>query len=307
MESMREEEYIPTVLIVDDMAANIAILSDLLQSSYKIKIAKSGQRALEIAKSKEKPDLILLDIEMPQMSGYDVCKILKSSSETRNIPIIFVTAKNDTTDEEYGLNLGAIDYIKKPFHPAIIKIRVKNHMDLKLKSDKLEELSMIDSLTNIPNRRFFNETFEKKYREILRDKRSLALIMIDVDFFKLYNDNYGHWQGDECLRKVAQTLRKNLKRPTDTVSRYGGEEFVVLLKDIDRDGAKKVVQSLIDAVANLKIEHKYSTAAEFVTISAGLSIKESDEDISKEDLLKIADNELYRAKESGRNKFCAEL
>lgn len=303
---MREEEYIPTVLIVDDMAANIAILSDLLQSSYKIKIAKSGQRALEIAKSKEKPDLILLDIEMPQMSGYDVCKILKSSSETRNIPIIFVTAKNDTMDEEYGLNLGAIDYIKKPFHPAIIKIRVKNHMDLKLKSDKLEELSMIDSLTNIPNRRFFNENFEKKYREILRDKKSLALIMIDVDFFKLYNDNYGHWQGDECLRKVAQTLRKNLKRPTDTVSRYGGEEFVVLLKDIDSDGAKKVVQSLIDAVANLKIEHKYSTVSEFITISAGLSIKESDEDISKEDFLKIADNELYRAKESGRNKFCTK-
>ncbi|MDX9756648.1 MAG: diguanylate cyclase [Sulfurimonas sp.] len=303
---MREEEYIPTVLIVDDMAANIAILSDLLQNNYKIKIAKSGQRALEIARGTEKPDLILLDIEMPQMSGYDVCKILKSSSETRNIPIIFVTAKNDTTDEEYGLNLGAIDYIKKPFHPAIIKIRVKNHMDLKLKSDKLEELSMIDSLTNIPNRRFFNENFEKKYREILRDKKSLALIMIDVDFFKLYNDNYGHWQGDECLRKVAQTLRKNLKRPTDTVSRYGGEEFVVLLKDIDRDGAKKVVQSLIDAVANLKIEHKYSTVAEFVTISAGLSIKESDEDISKEDFLKIADDELYRAKESGRNKFCAK-
>ena len=303
---MREEEYIPTVLIVDDMAANIAILSDLLQNSYKIKIAKSGQRALEIAKSKEKPDLILLDIEMPQMSGYDVCNILKSSSETRNIPIIFVTAKNDTMDEEYGLNLGAIDYIKKPFHPAIIKIRVKNHMDLKLKSDKLEELSMIDSLTNIPNRRFFNENFEKKYREILRDKKSLALVMIDVDFFKLYNDNYGHWQGDECLRKVAQTLRKNLKRPTDTVSRYGGEEFVVLLKDIDSDGAKKVVQSLIDAVANLKIEHKYSTVAEFVTISAGLSIKESDEDISKEDFLKTADDELYRAKESGRNKFCAK-
>src|SRR3989339_29483 len=303
---MREEEYIPTVLIVDDMAANIAILSDLLQNSYKIKIAKSGQRALEIAKSKEKPDLILLDIEMPQMNGYDVCNILKSSSETRNIPIIFVTAKNDTMDEEYGLNLGAIDYIKKPFHPAIIKIRVKNHMDLKLKSDKLEELSMIDSLTNIPNRRFFNENFEKKYREILRDKKSLALIMIDVDFFKLYNRSEEHWQGDECLRKVAQTLRKNLKRPTDTVSRYGGEEFVVLLKDIDRDGAKKVVQSLIDAVANLKIEHKYSTVAEFVTISAGLSIKESDEDISKEDFLKIADDELYRAKESGRNKFCAK-
>jgi len=304
---MREEEYIPTVLIVDDMAANIAILSDLLQSSYKIKIAKNGQRALEIAKSKEKPDLILLDIEMPQMSGYDVCKILKSSSETRNIPIIFVTAKNDTMDEEYGLNLGAIDYIKKPFHPAIIKIRVKNHMDLKLKSNKLEEISMCDSLTGVSNRRFFNETFEKKHKEILRDKRSLALIMIDVDFFKLYNDNYGHWQGDECLTKVAQTLRKNLKRPTDTVSRYGGEEFVVLLKDIDKEGAKKVAKTLIDAVANLKIAHKYSTAADIVTISAGIAIKESHEDISKEELLKMADNELYRAKESGRNRFCAKF
>lgn len=301
------EEYIPTVLIVDDMAANIAILSDLLQSDYKIKIAKNGQRALEIAHGDEKPDLILLDIEMPQMSGYDVCKALKSSSDTKNIPVIFVTAKNDTSDEEYGLNLGAIDYIKKPFHPAIIKIRVKNHIDLKLKSDKLEDLSMCDSLTNIPNRRFFNETFEKRYREIQRDKRDLALIMIDIDFFKLYNDNYGHWQGDECLRKVAQALRKTLKRPTDSISRYGGEEFVVLLKDIDKEGAKIVAQSLVDAVADLKLEHKFSKAADFVTISAGVAIKESEEEISKEDLITKADKQLYRAKESGRNRFCSDF
>ena len=301
------EEYIPTVLIVDDMAANIAILSDLLQSDYKIKIAKNGQRALDIAHGDEKPDLILLDIEMPHMSGYDVCEALKSSSDTKSIPVIFVTAKNDTSDEEYGLNLGAIDYIKKPFHPAIIKIRVKNHIDLKLKSDKLEDLSMCDSLTNIPNRRFFNETFEKKYKEIQRDKKDLALIMIDIDFFKRYNDNYGHWQGDECLRKVAQALRKTLKRPTDSISRYGGEEFVVLLKDIDKEGTKIVARSLVDAVADLKLEHKFSKAADFVTISAGVALKESEEEISKEDLITKADKQLYRAKESGRNRFCSDF
>lgn len=304
---MRENDYIPTILIVDDMAANIAILSDLLQNSYKIKIAKNGQRALDIARGKEKPDLILLDIEMPQMSGYEVCKKLKDSSDTRNIPIIFVTAKNDTTDEEYGLKLGAIDYIKKPFHPAIIKIRVRNHINLKLKSDKLEELSMCDSLTGIPNRRYFDETLEKKHREVLRDKKSLAVIMIDIDFFKLYNDNYGHWKGDECLARVATTLRKTLKRPTDTVSRYGGEEFVILLKDIDKDGAKKVAESLVNAIAELKIPHEYSPVTNFVTISAGVAIKEESEPISKEELLKIADNALYRAKESGRNRFCAEF
>ncbi len=298
-------EYIPTILIVDDISANIAILSDLLQDSYKIKVAKNGQKAIDIANSKEKPDLILLDIEMPQMSGYDVCKILTGSAQTRNIPIIFVTAKDDVADEEYGLNLGAIDYIRKPFHPPIIKIRVKNHLELKLKSNRLEELSMRDSLTDIPNRRFFDETFEKEYKEILRDKKNIALIMIDVDFFKLYNDNYGHWEGDSCLKKVAQTLRRNLKRPSDIISRYGGEEFVVLLKDIDKEGAKRVAQSLVDAVANIKLTHEYSSASKFVTISAGVSINEGSKDISKEDLLKMADENLYEAKESGRNRFCA--
>jgi len=287
------------------MATNIAILSDLLKDSYKIKVANSGQRALDLARAKEKPDLILLDIEMPQINGYAVCKELKSSSDTIDIPIIFVTAKNSAQDEEYGLNLGAIDYIKKPFHSAIIKIRIKNHLTLKIKSKKLEELSMCDSLTGISNRRFFNEILEKKYKETLRDAKSLAVIMIDIDYFKLYNDNYGHWMGDECLTKVALALKKTIKRPTDVVARYGGEEFVVLLKNIDKNGVQKVAQSLIDAVSNLKIAHEHSLVSKYVTISAGVSIKDEDSDISKDELLKEADNELYRAKDSGRNRFCA--
>lgn len=304
---MINDNYTPTLLIVDDIPANISILSDMLKESYIVKVANSGQRALELSRAKEKPDLILLDIEMPTMSGYDVCKKLKSSQETKEIPIIFVTAKDNVKDEEYGLKLGAIDYIKKPFHPAIIKIRVKNHITLKLKSDKLEELSMHDSLTGIANRRFFDESFEKKYAQAIREKKSIGLIMIDIDYFKLYNDNYGHYVGDECLIKVAQALKETLRRPSDIVCRYGGEEFVVLLFDIGKDGINKVGKSLVDAVSALKIEHKHSLVLPYVTISAGAAIKEASRDTSMQELLKESDDELYLAKKSGRNRFCAKF
>lgn len=304
---MTEENYIPTILIVDDMAANIAILSDLLKGSYKVKVANSGKKALELARAKEKPDLILLDIEMPHMNGYDVCRELKSSSNTKDIPIIFVSAKTSADDEEYGLNLGAIDYIKKPFHPAIIKIRVKNHIELKLKSSKLEELSMCDSLTGISNRRFFEEAYEKTYKEIQREDGTLSVIMIDIDYFKPYNDNYGHWQGDVALTKVARTLKKSMKRPTDVIARYGGEEFVVVLKNCEKEGAKKMANSLVEAIRELKLEHKHSLASNVVTISAGVSFREKVSNLTKEELLKEADEQLYRAKESGRDRYCASF
>lgn len=303
MEAMKRTNEKPTILIVDDMGTNIAILSDLLQDDYKIKIAKSGQKALEIAKGSEKPDLILLDIEMPEMNGYEVCKELKNSPLTNNIPVIFVTARNDVKDEEYGLNIGAVDYISKPFHPTIVKIRVKNHINLKLKSDWLEELSMVDGLTHIPNRRYFDEMYEKKYKEVVRDTKTLAVLMIDVDYFKRYNDHYGHGKGDECLIKIAGALKNTLKRPTDIVARYGGEEFVVLLQDIDKIGAINVAESLIKAVSDLGLVHEYSSASDHVTISAGMVFKAAEENLCQEELLKQADDALYRAKESGRNKL----
>lgn len=303
METMRAVESKPTILIVDDRATNIAILSDLLQDDYKIKVAKSGQKALEIAKGKEKPDLILLDIEMPEMNGYEVCKELKNNSSTNNIPVIFVTARTDVKDEEYGLNLGAVDYISKPFHPTIVKIRVKNHIALKLKSDWLEELSMYDGLTHIPNRRYFDEVYEKKYKETMRDKKTLAVLMLDVDYFKLYNDHYGHGKGDECLIKIAGALRMTLKRPSDMVARYGGEEFVLLLQDIDIEGATKVAESLVEAVGELGILHEYSSVCDHVTVSVGLGFKEKESSVSKEELIKCADDALYLAKERGRNRI----
>jgi len=293
----------PTILVVDDMTTTLLLIHDLLKDTYEVKIAKSGTKALEILESPNDIDLILLDIEMPDINGYDVCKRIKNNETIKNIPIIFITGRTSQEDEEYGLNLGAIDYITKPFNKAIVKLRIKNYLDLKIKNDMLEKLSMYDGLTNIRNRRFFDETFEKTFNEIKRDKKSLAVLMIDIDFFKPYNDNYGHGQGDETLRKVAKALEKTIKRASDFVARYGGEEFVILLKDINKDGVEAVANNLLNAVRELKITHEFSKIENYVTISIGASFYNSSSDITKLELLLKADETLYSVKNSGRNNF----
>ena len=293
----------PTILVVDDMTTTLLLLHDLLKDTYEVKIAKSGTKALEILESPNDIDLILLDIEMPDINGYDVCKRIKNNETIKNIPIIFITGRTSQEDEEYGLNLGAIDYITKPFNKAIVKLRIKNYLDLKIKNDMLEKLSMYDGLTNIKNRRFFDETFEKTFSEIKRDKKSLAVLMIDIDFFKPYNDNYGHGQGDETLRKVAKALEKTIKRASDFVARYGGEEFVILLKDINKDGVEAVANNLLNAIRELKITHEFSKIENYVTVSIGVSYYNSSSDITKLELLLKADETLYNVKNSGRNNF----
>lgn len=293
----------PTVLIVDDMTTNLLILSDLLKDEYQIKIAKNGQKALDIVHSSDEVDIILLDIMMPDIDGYEVCRQLKSNPKTKNIPIIFVTAKDNDEDEEYGLNLGAIDYITKPFNKAIVKLRIKNHLELKLKSDLLEELSMYDGLTHIPNRRFFDEVFQSTYKEVKRENKSLAVLMIDIDFFKLYNDNYGHGKGDEALKKVAQALQITLKRPTDLVARYGGEEFVILLKDISEENVKKIALNLLQSIRELQISHEYSKVEQIITISIGVAYKTASSLINKIELLICADEALYDVKRTSRNSY----
>ncbi|WP_235826965.1 GGDEF domain-containing response regulator [Aliarcobacter vitoriensis] len=293
----------PTILIVDDMTTNLLLLSDLLQDEYEIKIAKGGTKALEILDAPNKIDLVLLDIEMPDINGYEVCKKLKNNSKTKNLPIVFVTAKNSEEDEEFALNLGAIDYITKPFNKAIVKLRLKNHINLKLKTDLLEQLSMYDGLTNIRNRRFFDEAFEKIFLETKREKSTLAVLMIDIDFFKLYNDNYGHGKGDEALKKVAFALQSTIKRPSDLVARYGGEEFIIVLKDINKEGLKTVANNLLQAVRDLKITHNFSKVEKFITVSIGISYYSSNFDIMRLELLVKADEALYKVKNSGRNNF----
>jgi diguanylate cyclase (GGDEF)-like protein len=289
------------ILIVDDAPDNIQIINAILEEDYEIFFATSGKQAIEIAFS-ENPDLILLDIMMPDMDGYEVCRKLKSYKQFHHIPIIFLTAMNDTENEAKGLKLGAIDYITKPFNPAIVEVRIKNHLELKRQRDILQNLSSRDGLTGIANRRRFDEFLDQEWQRAKRKKTPLSLIMMDVDHFKQYNDNSGHLAGDDCLKQIASTLDNQLKRPTDLVARYGGEEFVSILPDTDNEGALHIAKRFRESIAELKIPHSNSSAADHVTISLGVATITPSPLFSKEDLIKVADKSLYEAKAAGRNQ-----
>lgn len=302
---MTSEAYRPLILIVDDTPANIQVLAETLRGDYRIKVATSGLAALEVIRAKGgKPDLILLDVMMAGMDGYEVCRRLKENPDTQGIPVIFVTAKGKFDDEEYGLNLGAMDYIAKPFHPAVVKARVRNHINLKMKTDLLESLAHIDGLTGIPNRRRLDEALEQEWKRGLRHATPLAMVMADVDCFKAYNDHYGHGAGDECLKAVARALSAALGRPADIVARYGGEEFVAIMPDTDAAGARLLAQRWHDNVAAMALPHACSGAADHVTVSVGYASLTPAVDQLPQDLLGMADKMLYQAKQDGRDRIC---
>lgn len=289
------------VLIVDDSPTSLKVLGELLKADYAVYVATSGKAALEKAVA-DPPDLILLDIIMSDLDGYEVCRRLKAEESTKDIPVIFITAKSEEDDEVRGLALGAVDYITKPFRLPIVKARVQTHLELKRKTDILESISSKDGLTGIFNRRQFDTVFTVEWKRALRNKRPLAVIMIDIDCFKLYNDNYGHQAGDECLKAVARTLSDTLQRASDFVARYGGEEFVVILPETDPDTAFFIGKKLRSSVAALKIEHSFSTVAPYVTVSVGVASAVPALDMDSQTLLELADNALYEAKQSGRNR-----
>lgn len=292
------------VLIVDDEPTNVRALAELLRGDYRIQVATNGAKTLELAAAPTPPDLILLDIEMPDLSGFEVCRRLKNDERTSAIPVIFVTARNRVEDEELGFNLGAVDYIAKPFFPTIVRARVRNHVNLKIKTDLLEKLSLRDGLTDIPNRRSFNDRFAEEWARGTRKQEPLSLAMMDIDHFKRFNDRFGHGAGDECLRRVARALAGVLARPADFVARYGGEEFVVLLPDTQPPGALTVAGQLRQAVEDLAIPHADGTSFPVVTLSIGLATRGVGDAISAEQLLKAADQALYAAKAGGRNRVC---
>ena len=295
----------PLVLIVDDQISNIKLLSAILGDDYRIRVATNGLDALKLAEAAPQPDLILLDIMMPDMDGYETCRRLKSNSVTQNIPVIFVTALSSEADEERGLNLGAIDYITKPLSAPVVRARVRNHAVLKRKADLLESLAHIDSLTGIANRRRLDHALALEWRRCLRADESLALLMIDIDAFKAYNDHYGHGRGDLCLTKVAGTLAAGLQRPADLVARYGGEEFAVLLPDTDLVAAALIGERLRQQIEAKRIRHAQGQRHEFVTISVGCAALPPTDALKTQDLIGIADRNLYTAKNTGRNRVCA--
>lgn len=290
------------ILIVDDEKVNCNVLVSLLDE-YDTTVAKNGEQALDRALSTPEPDLILLDVMMPEINGYEVCQRLKADDRTKNIPIIFITVKATEAEETKGLKLGAVDYISKPFSPAIVLARVSNHMELKRQRDLLEHLNITDALTGIPNRRRFDISLEHEWQAAVRMGGELSILMIDIDHFKPYNDIYGHAAGDDCLMKVAKRLDCVCGREIDLLTRYGGEEFAAILPGTDIKGAMTIAEAMRDAVSELNIPHEGSSTAEHVTISLGVSSGNKNNTNDAPSLLKQADEALYKVKENGRNNF----
>lgn len=272
----------------------------MLQPDYEVLFATSGQEALELA-VKTRPDLILLDILMPEMNGHEVCRRLKADLVTRDIPIIFVTALAAADNEEKGLKLGAIDYIVKPFSPSVLKARIANHLELKRYRDLLADLVWIDGLTGVRNRRYFDECFPREFRRAWRAQTALSLILMDVDYFRQYNDSYGHLAGDDCLKTIAQTLTSSLRRPADVVFRYDGEEFACLLPDTEVDGARALAEKMLARMRELAIRHKDSPH-HIATLSMGLATLRPSREQQIADLVDLAEQALQRAKTLGRNR-----
>jgi diguanylate cyclase (GGDEF)-like protein len=296
----------PRLLIVDDQPINIQTLYQVFSADHQVFMATGGAQALVLCESKL-PDLVLLDVEMPDMDGYEVCSRLKANPLTRDIPVIFITGHSDEAAETHGLDVGAVDFISKPINPKIVRARVKNHLTLKAQSDLLRDWVYIDGLTGVKNRRYFDEHINAEWGRALRNNSLLSVIMLDVDFFKRYNDCYGHLSGDDCLRQVANVFKRRIHRSMDFVARYGGEEFVCLLPDSNFEGAMQLAEQLRQDVFALQIPHAESLLAPFVTVSLGVSTKQENMGGTSDALLMLADAQLYQAKEQGRNRVCGQL
>lgn len=290
------------ILVLDDYAPNLKALEFVLEPHYEVVCFNSPVAAWEWLENRE-VDLILLDILMPDISGYEFKSRLHRSERLRDVPVIFMSALDEASDESKGLSLGAVDYITKPFSFDVVLARVArqlSHFGLKR---QLERLSLTDDLTGLPNRRYFDSFAKTALRAAQRAGLPLTVAMLDIDLFKTFNDTYGHVAGDECLANVAGALRDVIHRETDCVARYGGEEFACLLYDTDAEGAKNLAMRLLQAVRNLCIPH-IGANADRVTVSVGLHVTEQWQDLTDlKQLLDQADRCLYRAKGQGRNSF----
>lgn len=248
---------LPTVLIVDDERLNRSMLAELLSPHYRVLLAKDGPGALVIAQREaHRLQLILLDLAMPGMNGYEVLGALRAQERTAHIAVIFITGQSNAQAEEYGLRLGAADYVSKPIRPAVVEVRVRNQIRLALQRQALERLAMVDGLTGLANRRHFDDMLERSHRRSLRTGESVGLALIDIDHFKQYNDCYGHVQGDEALKAVAATLQRHARRPYDLAARFGGEEFALILPG--ESDAQVMAENFRQEVLRLSIAHAAS-------------------------------------------------
>ena len=328
-----------TILIVDDIPTNLQVLTLMLkEQGYQVRNALNGAMALMVC-DREPPDLIILDIMMPQMNGYQLCQQLKNSPMTAAIPIIFISALDRTSDKIMGFQVGGADYITKPFQAEEVLVRVKYQLLLQDMQDQLQQQNLLlekqnvqlqdeikrrkrieialaqanrkfrqlasqDGLTGIANRRHFDRYLRQEWHRAIREHQHISLILCDVDCFKFYNDSYGHPAGDICLIKIAEAINQSIKRPADLVSRYGGEEFAVILPNTELAGAVQVAEKIQKQVRSLKIPHNTSIVDQYITLSMGIHSLSPPLESPAIDLLNATDQALYQAKQTGRNRYC---
>lgn len=321
------------ILIVDDTPENLTVLRQMLtEHGYRVRPALSGDIALKAVQA-DIPSLILLDIMMPGMDGFEVCRKLKSEAGTRDIPVLFISALNEMEDKVKGFQVGGVDYITKPFNTGEVLARVKTHLTLRnmqikiqeqnkrlldeieerkraenaleVANGELERLASVDGLTRIANRRQYDSYLLREWKRMAREQAPIAFILCDIDYFKLYNDAYGHMAGDKCLQQVAQGIRRAVKRPADLVARYGGEEFAVILTNTDIDGAVKVAEDVRKEIGNLKMPHVQSEVGRYVSLSMGVGSTVPGRSDGPEAFVNDVDQVLYQAKEAGRDRIAA--
>lgn len=292
----------PIILIVDDEVSNIEIMNAVLEDDYEVCFSTSGQQALDTARAAQ-PDLVLLDVLMPGIDGFEVCRQLKEDALLADIPVIFTTGLGDTEDEMRGLSLGAIDYVTKPIQPAILRARVSNHVELKRLRDQLASMAVTDALTGLSNRRHMEQSLQKETARLGRTGDWLSVIMLDIDFFKQFNDTYGHPAGDRCITMVASALNRAVKRASDLSARYGGEEFACILPGADPHAAELVAQEIFLQVQSLNIPHAGSQVSPFITVSIGAASARCLPGRTAEQWVAEADRQLYRSKQTGRNRI----
>jgi len=297
------------ILLVEDSATlRFAMRNYIIDAGHEPFIARSGEEALQLLENTP-VDMIIMDVEMPGLNGFETTRLIREWLAGHWIPIIFVTGLNEDENYREGIEAGGDDYLIKPVSYMIIKAKIRameriaemrdqlNHLNA-----ELEALSQLDSLTQIYNRRTFNELAQQQWALAKRHQQPISALMIDIDHFKLFNDHYGHPAGDACLKKVTQAIRSCLQRSADIFGRYGGEEFIVLLPDTDATGTMRVAQAISNAIENMQIRHDVSPSSTWVTASIGgaTCLRTTGHDL--EELIKNADRALYKAKRAGRNR-----
>lgn len=330
MTEKEEPSKIGTILVVDDRPDNIELLTVILTlQGYDIEQTDRGSLAIESATVRP-PEIILLDVGLPDMHGFEVCQKLQAEPNTKDIPIIIISAFDETELKIKAFEYGASDYITKPFQIEEVIARINSQLqisrlksELKAKNARLErellkrklaekklidlnqqlgKLAAIDGLTQVANRRIFDGVLAREWQRGRREQHALALILCDIDYFKPYNDNLGHQSGDLCLRQVAQAITKTVKRPADLVARYGGEEFAIILPQTLAQNALQVAESIRLQIKHLAIPHPKSAVGDCVTLSLGVTSLIPKSGYTKKQLLVTADKALYQAKKYGRDR-----